>query len=247
MIDKNLLIKLYWQDKLSLRDIGKKFNRDDETIRYYFKKYFIPIRNKSESLSIGWKKRERHYNILPCDCCGKTVTVYESEEIYDNHFCSRKCKLKFHSENISPWNKGINIVEITCDFCSKQILRPLSKLKQSKSHFCSKECYDKWKIKNLIGNKNPNWKNGSIRYRGDNWNVQRKKILELDNYECVFCGSTEKLDVHHIVPFRNFLDYNEANQLENLITLCHSCHMIYENEGIILIREWQKNNGGKRK
>jgi predicted HNH restriction endonuclease len=31
--------------------------------------------------------------------------------------------------------------------------------------------------------------------------------------------------VHHIRPFREFRDSAEANQRENLIGLCQSCHM----------------------
>jgi DEAD/DEAH box helicase domain-containing protein len=30
--------------------------------------------------------------------------------------------------------------------------------------------------------------------------------------------------VHHKVPFRSFVSREEANRLENLATLCHSCH-----------------------
>jgi DEAD/DEAH box helicase domain-containing protein len=43
------------------------------------------------------------------------------------------------------------------------------------------------------------------------------------------CGKTEKeigkaLDVHHKLAFRHFQDDEEANQPDNLISLCPSCH-----------------------
>jgi DEAD/DEAH box helicase domain-containing protein len=41
------------------------------------------------------------------------------------------------------------------------------------------------------------------------------------------CGTpetTRQHDVHHKVPFRAFALKDEANRLENLITLCPSCH-----------------------
>ena len=192
----------------------------------------------------SWEcKTDYNQYSVECDYCKKPIIISKSEERdYKHHFCSMECKTRFQSEKLEPWNKGINIIEVTCDFCGKTLLKPLSKLKQSTTHFCSNNCYYKWKSKNLIGKNSPTWKYGAIRYRGNNWSVQRKKALERDNYFCQICGYSEKLDVHHIIPFRNFSNYIEANQLENLITLCHSCHMKYENNGILLVKEWQKNN-----
>ncbi|MBP7041482.1 MAG: DEAD/DEAH box helicase [Chloroflexi bacterium] len=80
---------------------------------------------------------------------------------------------------------------------------------------------------------------------GPNWQTQRQKALERDGYRCRMCGamgkdpsgfpkpegSTITLHVHHIRPFREFNytrgvneNYLDANKLENLSTLCPSCH-----------------------
>lgn len=50
----------------------------------------------------------------------------------------------------------------------------------------------------------------------------RKQIYERDNYQCQKCGNTdiEYLEIHHIEPF--FISQND--NIENLITLCGSCH-----------------------
>lgn len=41
------------------------------------------------------------------------------------------------------------------------------------------------------------------------------------------------MDVHHIRKYRLFEDPKEANKLENLISLCHSCHsFIHSNYNI---------------
>ncbi|NVM57405.1 MAG: HNH endonuclease [Desulfobacterales bacterium] len=79
------------------------------------------------------------------------------------------------------------------------------------------------------GENNPNWKGGYEPYYGPNWEEQRRKALERDHHTCQLCGDPEdgrELDVHHIVPFREFgLErYEEANRLENLITICRSRH-----------------------
>lgn len=73
---------------------------------------------------------------------------------------------------------------------------------------------------------------------GPNWQVQRRKVLERDRYMCKTCGVTKEdslLHVHHIRPFREFgyvpgrnEHYREANRVENLVTLCPSCHRLAE-------------------
>jgi 5-methylcytosine-specific restriction endonuclease McrA len=80
------------------------------------------------------------------------------------------------------------------------------------------------------------WTGGCQTWRGPNWNEQSEKARERDGYCCQSCGITQselgkKLDVHHIRPFRKFgfipyknKNYIQANQLDNLITLCPSCH-----------------------
>jgi len=70
------------------------------------------------------------------------------------------------------------------------------------------------------------WKNDPNNY-GPNWMMQRKLALMRDGRTCQICGAVEKdvpLHVHHKIPFRNFPSYAAANQLDNLITLCPSCH-----------------------
>ncbi|MCB0035267.1 MAG: DUF1998 domain-containing protein, partial [Anaerolineales bacterium] len=69
---------------------------------------------------------------------------------------------------------------------------------------------------------------------GPNWQHQRQKALSRDNYTCRTCGAVKGdtvLHIHHIRPFREYgyvrgqnEHYKEANKLDNLITLCPSCH-----------------------
>ncbi|MBL8046632.1 MAG: DEAD/DEAH box helicase [Anaerolineales bacterium] len=84
---------------------------------------------------------------------------------------------------------------------------------------------------------------------GPNWEQQRNAARARDGYVCRQCGKPEmppspsgrgaggeggggrQHDVHHIQPFRTFgyipgvnENYKPANALENLITLCASCH-----------------------
>jgi 5-methylcytosine-specific restriction endonuclease McrA len=58
-----------------------------------------------------------------------------------------------------------------------------------------------------------------------------------DNNTCQNCSKTKEmlgknLDVHHIIPFRNFGvgRHEEANRLYNLISYCNKCHKIIEEQ-----------------
>ncbi|MBN2117811.1 MAG: DEAD/DEAH box helicase [Anaerolineales bacterium] len=62
---------------------------------------------------------------------------------------------------------------------------------------------------------------------GPGWSKVRDRARARDKYTCQVCGAVETTrqhDVHHKTPFRAFTSFIEANRLENLITLCHSCH-----------------------
>jgi 5-methylcytosine-specific restriction endonuclease McrA len=78
-------------------------------------------------------------------------------------------------------------------------------------------------------------------YYGSAWDEKRKQVLKRDNYECQNCGVDEdthkkrrgfSLHVHHIVPLREFDDVTEANRLENLVSVCASCHNEVEGEDL---------------
>ena len=75
----------------------------------------------------------------------------------------------------------------------------------------------------LNGKDNPNWNNGSsFEPYGIEFNKEKKtQVLERDNYTCQNPNCehlSEGLDIHHI-------DYDKKNNsLDNLTTLCDSCH-----------------------
>jgi len=80
--------------------------------------------------------------------------------------------------------------------------------------------------KSQLGEKNHNWSGGKIteRQKGINdwkWREARIKCLERDNYTCQKCGVKKQLCAHHIIPYGKVID----DTIENLITLCESCHM----------------------
>lgn len=80
------------------------------------------------------------------------------------------------------------------------------------------------RIGKMRGELSPHWKGGTSNdsYSYDWTKTLKRSIRERDNYVCRICCALQgdiALDVHHI-------DYNKENcSPENLITLCHSCHM----------------------
>jgi DEAD/DEAH box helicase domain-containing protein len=70
------------------------------------------------------------------------------------------------------------------------------------------------------------WKNDPNQY-GPGWLRHRDQARARDGYRCQVCGTPEQNrahDVHHKVPFRLFATAAQANQLENLVTVCPTCH-----------------------
>jgi DEAD/DEAH box helicase domain-containing protein len=70
------------------------------------------------------------------------------------------------------------------------------------------------------------WQNDKNMY-GSQWEATRLFVRKRDNYLCQSCGKREDVTayhVHHKIPFRMFKSSEEANQFENLITLCPKCH-----------------------
>lgn len=88
------------------------------------------------------------------------------------------------------------------------------------------------------GEENPMYKHGEGSHNyGIDWRRIAKQIRKRDGYECQECGKTQretlelfdrKLDVHHIEPLSEFDSVEEANDPENLKTLCRSCHRKFE-------------------
>jgi DNA-directed RNA polymerase specialized sigma subunit len=83
-----------------------------------------------------------------------------------------------------------------------------------------------------------------ITYQFKTYHPWAIKALERDHYKCAECGSDNYVIVHHKDESRKKGNKNMNNSLENLITLCKSCHadahkqtMRFKNPNIQLIIE----------
>ncbi|OGO29780.1 MAG: hypothetical protein A2Z16_14915 [Chloroflexi bacterium RBG_16_54_18] len=74
------------------------------------------------------------------------------------------------------------------------------------------------------------WRGDTNEY-GPGWDRLRQLVRQRDGYLCQVCGTHEigrAHDVHHKIPFRTFTSAEQANRLENLTTLCPTCHQRVE-------------------
>lgn len=67
-----------------------------------------------------------------------------------------------------------------------------------------------------------------------------------DGETCYFCGETDRLEEHHIVPRR----YRGSNEDESLVTLCSDCHVkieqLYDDRFYRRIKHYLLHRWGKR-
>lgn len=175
----------------------------------------------------GLEKLRKGRVDIECDICGDEFNVKHAEKD-TRRFCSDDCHTEWRKEAYSGKNNHNykEDIESTCEWCDDSYTaRPYE---EDSTRFCSQECMVEWRSREYSGENHPNWNGGKDGYRGPNWPEQRQKARQRDDHECQNCETAEQLQVHHIIPFHSFDDYREANQLQNLITLCVSCHQKVE-------------------
>jgi 5-methylcytosine-specific restriction endonuclease McrA len=213
-------------------------------------------RDCSYKLRATSRNKSKTYN---CAVCGKEVLRSPAQVKSRFVFCSRDCHYRGRSMgfvqrivkqpyNVSEqgrkgWNeagnrrKGIprkGLITWVCEICKKECsitrgqFAPARKLR-----FCSPECANKA----MRGASNPSWRGGHPEYYGPNWRPLQRQARKEDDYKCQRCGVSQEelgraLDVHHIRPVSTFAQVNDANYLENVVSICHDCHMLVEWNGI---------------
>jgi 5-methylcytosine-specific restriction endonuclease McrA len=82
------------------------------------------------------------------------------------------------------------------------------------------------------------WRGGYDYYQNSLWLETRKKALQRDDPTCQGCGASRDeldgpLDVHHVIPINEHESFESATYLDNLITMCQSCHQRWEGVPVV--------------
>lgn len=181
-------------------------------------KTFVSHRENTRKPSrfCSWECRIKSKDkIIKCLQCGVEFRVSNSK---DRKFCSQTCSNRYNQKP-NPDKKSVFI----CQWCGKEFIEWTYRNPSVCSNQCRSEYGASIRAKQL-------YKGGEITFRGIGWKQQAKLARKRDNYTCQACGRHSWVDkffiqVHHIKPFREFgEDYESANSLDNLISLCPSCH-----------------------
>ena len=157
-----------------------------------------PKRCKLCSCSMGGKSMKGKYRIARQKC-----------KVCDNEF-SKNSRVAYCSVKCSSIDKRVNR---TCKSCGKEFTILKSILKTNASgNFCARGCYNNWMCQT-----------DRVTGRGSQWNKIRKAVLKKTPF-CIICGANQKLQVHHVVPFRLTHDNSE----NNLVPLCVKHHKYVE-------------------
>lgn len=196
---------------------------------------------------VAYLKKENHY----CGSCfqkgernhsyGKRPWNYELTKKTDERVKGYGLKGSQSKLGSEPWNKGHSYAELKSEEWAENFKNKLTSVKKGKPNLKRR--------KTTAYNKS--FKALRSACKSLLYCYWTRPILERDNFECQNCGNKKKLEVHHIVPFRDImrkaannaqLDLNkymewseeelekfrkeilDLHKLEDGITLCAECH-----------------------
>jgi hypothetical protein len=164
-----------------------------------------------------------------CIECGQHFRYYPSEK--RGLYCP-DCVADASVSCTPPDRDELGTVQSTCGFCESTISVYRSTIETRERVFCDRECYTDWlearHRERHRSNVDPD------QYYTTGWVSARKEALERDEHTCQRCGicaadADRPLEVHHKTPVRMFKFPVDAHTLDNLVTLCRSCHLEVEN------------------
>ena len=163
-----------------------------------------------------------------CSTCSTQFSYYPSRSL--GIYCSRKCAYT------SPkWREKQRINKLG-RVASAEARAKMSAFRKGRKF--SKQHRTNLTIANrnrtldsyCSGDRHPWWKGGvTVKQKGlrssRDYRHWRKAVLQRDGYKCILCGSTEQLEVDHIVAFVIVQHDNRLYDTNNGRVLCKPCHV----------------------
>lgn len=156
-----------------------------------------------------------------CKTCNKIYFIFPSQK--GGTYCSKDCYRK---------KQKVYKLPATCKVCGKVFMTSKSRLAIGRGKYCSPKCY--WvsllvpleQTRKREANQRNKWRFGG----------NREKALLRDNHQCKICKTKNDLIIHHIdgTGYKSVRDFKKINNaIENLLTLCRSCHTKLHNQDIV--------------
>ena len=142
-----------------------------------------------------------------CAHCGAAFYVPLNKA--DARFCNSACYFA------SRWGDSRQETR-ACVVCGAEF----TAFKAHRKITCNDACRQKRKGDNNSGERSAFWRGGSTTPYDRSWREIRLAALDRDGHACTICQSVDRLQVHHVNPYR----YSKDHSLGNLVTLCRKCH-----------------------
>jgi transposase len=250
--DREWLYEHYYGKDMSARQIAQKINSNNDSVLGWLDRHGIERKHRSEVMSDGdvqklhdkaWLQREyvekeRDAPDIADECDVDNMTVYNW---LDKHEISTR------PQSVAMSNGDVEKLSDSKWLKEKYADEGLSTREIGEDLNVSKGTVLRWLRKHQIeiddvspsGADNKQWDPDSINEFGRNWLQQRLRARIRDQARCQVCGITDsecirkygmRNDVHHIISRSEYynddgtLDYEKANRLSNLITLCRKHH-----------------------
>ena len=168
-----------------------------------------------------------------CGCAKETAQEWKRKHGVESIGKYKSRGTGENNPNAKQW------VNTECHTCGEALSLPVRRIRRAEVNFCSQGCRVQYTINVVMtpGEDHPLYINGKGNDYGPNWPQIREATIQRDNERCQGCGVTREgyhmdLHVHHITPFRLFDSRERANRMDNLVTLCATCHRQYEGLGV---------------
>lgn len=172
---------------------------------------------------------------LTCEWCDNDYEKARAQA-ERSRYCSRECKGEAIADDVGlgDYNHGTGEdhpswqggpAALTCEWCGDDF----HDYREDRARFCSRTCRSRG-VWGKNAEVDPDEWEPSRSYYGPSWPTQRQRALDRDGHACRVCDTGDDLQVHHIVKFDQFgLErYEEANRLDNLLTVCRDHHAVIE-------------------
>lgn len=257
--DADYLKKRYYEDGLTLKELGDEIGCSDDNVKYWLEKHDLGTRSRSESFTDGDIAKANDEEWLKEQYVENERSCYDIAEELDLNFETiRKRLIEFGVERRVPitYQTDGDLDRLNdADFLREkyheeglttyEIADILGVWQQSVVRAMQRHDVERVAHGGNVGENHHNYKDDLAfrkTYYGPNWTRQRRKAIIRDQARCQRCGTTEAeykqsvgllLDMHHIRNKREFVeggefDYEAANKVDNLISLCRSCHQKVE-------------------